>query len=308
VEAVCWSLSATTVAAAPTSATMCTSTSTSTSSAATDALVEPRAGSGGDGGDGGGRDGGDGGGRGGGQWRNHGPKFGCVPADRSEYQHQTLVVSLGKLVQTGRSTLKDGVSRHVLVATQLSFGELEAVAKAASTAYPGGSANIAAVDAAFVLTASSVPTRASKRRARDEDGVGDEEVDRQWQETIETATKKAAVSEKATRRLGLYVRATRGLRGTQGEEVHVGTAFRRETLGDTPQLVVATLLAGGVGMSVRSLAAAGQSLDGLVSIRVGGAPADRGVSAELAGLFMASSQHATEFGLTEMLLLTHWDV
>lgn len=239
-----------------------------------------------------------------GQWRESDVRFGCVPEDKSDYQHQALVVKLDKLVHQARSTLRGGVSRHVLVAQQLSFKELDSIVSAVSSVFPGGSVNVAAVDDSFVLTASSIPTRASKRRARNEDDEDDE--DRRWQEAIEDTTRQVVLSEKAKARLSAYVRATRSLRGAEGEEMHVRTVVRRDSFGDELHLVVATLLAGGVGVSVRSLAAATRSLDGLVSIRVGGQPANRNLDPAHAGLFAVSCARAVQHNLPELLLLTHW--
>lgn len=218
--------------------------------------------------------------------------FGCVPEDRTPQKHQSLSSRLSsQLKDVVTSSVCKDVSRHA-VSKMVTFAALEQIEDAVDASFTGGRASVAAVDSKLVITASDTPQRATKRRLADADAVSD----------VDTVVRRLDAPADVKRQVANYVHATSELRGRNNEQAQSGVAMRIKTVGTERHVEVATLLAGGVDVSLRNLVAATRALDGLVLVRVGG------VKDPEHGSFISSSQVVATCDLSEILLVTHFKI
>jgi hypothetical protein len=208
---------------------------------------------------------------------------------------------------TSSAVTNEGVSRHTLASATLSFDDFRSVANVVTAAYPAGSGYVTAVDDTLVVTASAVTQRGSKRRRVSGGGEGNDVDDDDDDDAILTRLAQLVVPSSAKATTRRHVRALRSLRGSESEEVHVKTVIQTRLMGESLRVVTTSLLAGGVGVSLRSLAASMADLDGVVVTRVGG---ETRLSSDLDDVqsmcdTAASSRVAKELGLPELVVVAH---
>jgi hypothetical protein len=217
-------------------------------------------------------------------------------ADSHAELRQGLEGLLGASALSSSSVSDLGVSKHRLVARCLSLRELASVASVVSAAYPAGSGHLAVVGDALVVTASRVAQRASKRRSTE---VAEADDDATLARLAQLDMPPA--SKQAVRR---HVSALRALRSSDNEEAHVKTVIETRLIVDKMRIVVTTLLAGGISVSLRSLAAATSDLDGAVATRVAGETSSVDDPDLLAMCTAARSSRSTvDLGLSELVVV-----